>query len=151
MLVRWRRRRSSAAVKDRQHPFVGHSYWPRFEGVERNCLHHCLVDPALRSKWHFTPHSKTRLKVRECGQKNSCTPVSLAWPHFAGSPMQSRTEGVMARLVNLRWGAVLSRGSIVSQLPGSRAHFIQGWRANFTWVRVYCGGIRWWNGIWFCL
>ncbi len=32
-------------VKDRQHPFVGHSHWLRFATVLQNRSRHCLVDP----------------------------------------------------------------------------------------------------------
>ncbi len=54
-------------VKDRQHPFVGCSYWPCHTTVEQNRVHHCLVDPALCTQRYFTPRLKTGLQARECG------------------------------------------------------------------------------------
>ncbi len=78
-------------------------------------------------------------------EKNSFAPVtwdSLTWPHFAYNLMQPRTTGVKEHLVK----SILSRGTIVSQLPNSHALFIQGWWVKFTWVMLSCGGIRWWEG-----
>ncbi len=57
----------AVVVKDRQHPFVGLSYWPRSATVEHNRAHHCLVDPALCTQRYFTPLPQIGLLTRECG------------------------------------------------------------------------------------
>ncbi len=48
--------------------------------------------------------------------------------------MQPWTHGVKARLVNLSWDIILSRGSVVAQLSDGSANLLQGGRVNFPRV-----------------
>ncbi len=61
--------------KDHQHPFVGHSHWPRSENVQQNRCRHCLVDPALCTQQYIMSRPKTGLQTREC-RKSKINPAS---------------------------------------------------------------------------
>ncbi len=79
-------------------------------------------------------------------KKNGLTPViwdNLTQPKFRNQPMQPWVQGVKARLINLCWDAILSRGSVIAELSDGSAHLLQGGRVNFTGVDFRREGIRW--------
>ncbi len=57
------------------------------------------------------------VSLLEKRKKNGLTPViwdSLTQPNFSNNPMQPWAHGVKARLIDLRWDAILSRGSVIA-------------------------------------
>ncbi len=55
--------------------------------------------------------------------------------------MQPWAQGVKARLIDLRWDAILSRGSVIAKLSDGSAHLLQSGRVNV--IRVgFRRGVR---------
>ncbi len=79
----------------------------------------------------------------EYRKKNGLTPViwdSLIQPNLSNHSMQPCAQGVKARLINLRWDAILSTGSVIAQLSDGSAHLPQSGRVNVTRVGFRRGG-----------
>ncbi len=57
------------------------------------------------------------ISLLEKRKKNGLSPViweSLTQPNFINHPMQAWAQGVNSRLINFRWDAILSRGSVIA-------------------------------------
>ncbi len=76
------------------------------------------------------------VSLLEKGKKNG-----LTQPIFGNHPMQAWAQGLEARLVNLRWDAILSGGSAFVLL--SDVHLLQSWRVYFVRVGFRHRGRRW--------
>ncbi len=68
--------------EDRQHHFVGYSYWQRLATVEQNRALHCPVDPALCTQQYFTP--QTNPKECKTGKINPASNLFGALAVFEG-------------------------------------------------------------------
>ncbi len=64
------------------------------------------------------------VSLLESRKKNGLTPVildSFTQPNLSNHLMQPWTQGVKARLINIRWDAILSRGSVIALLSDGTA------------------------------
>ncbi len=78
-----------------------------------------MINKVQAFKWPnifplYTSKSREGNTVRK---KNGLTSIildSLTQPNFGNHPMQPWTQGAKARLVNLRWDAIIYRGFVIA-------------------------------------